>query len=552
MKYGSVEQEIHDDDPREPRAKVNVFPHDKWQILKDIITISLAFMMHFTAFQGVGNLQSSINAENGLGVMSLSAIYASLIISCIFVPTLMIRKLTAKWTLCVSMLCYVPYIAFQFYPRFYTLIPAGILLGFGAAPMWAAKATYLTQVGQVYAKISHQAVEAIIVRFFGFFFFAWQTAELWGNLISSLVLSSSLHGGGGKENVTIDLDICGANFCTATHVNENLERPPNADIYKITAIYLACIIIAVLIIAIFLDPLSRYGENRRGSLAAKPTPVRTLMIATAKQLRKPNQIFLIPITVFIGMEQAVLAADFTQAFVSCALGIHLIGYVMVCFGVVDSICSIIFGSAMKHIGRIPIILLGFILHGSLLLLMLVWRPNPEHPVVFFAISGLWGVADAVWQTQINGIYGALFRRNKEAAFSNFRLWESIGFVVTYASAAALCAKMKLICLLIVLLLGGIGWVIVEIRHKHREDKLKALNEESNGKMVVHHHHHPVPTEEHNGHAVSEDDEEERDDEDDELDEDIVVQEEPSSPHSGLRFNFSIISFTSITSNPTKH
>jgi len=52
--------------------------------------------------------------------------------------------------------------------------------------MWASKATYLTQVGQVYAKITEQAVDAIIVRFFGFFFLAWQSAELWGNLISSL------------------------------------------------------------------------------------------------------------------------------------------------------------------------------------------------------------------------------------------------------------------------------------------------------------------------------------------------------------------------------
>lgn len=36
--------------------------------------------------------------------------------------------------------------------------------------MWASKATYLTQLGQVYAKLTDQAVEAIVVRFFGFFF----------------------------------------------------------------------------------------------------------------------------------------------------------------------------------------------------------------------------------------------------------------------------------------------------------------------------------------------------------------------------------------------
>jgi hypothetical protein len=74
----------------------------------------------------------------------------------------------------------------KFLFRFYTLVPAGILVGLGAAPMWASKATYLTQLGQVYAKLTDQAVEAIIVRFFGFFFLAWQSAELWGNLISSL------------------------------------------------------------------------------------------------------------------------------------------------------------------------------------------------------------------------------------------------------------------------------------------------------------------------------------------------------------------------------
>lgn len=83
-----------------------------------------------------------------------------------------------------------------------------------------------------------------------------------------------------------------------------------------------------------------------------------LLSATFKQLKKANQQLLIPITVFIGMEQAFIGADFTQAYVSCALGIHQIGYVMICFGVVNAICSIIFGSAMKYIGRVVIIILG--------------------------------------------------------------------------------------------------------------------------------------------------------------------------------------------------
>lgn len=113
------------------------------------------------------------------------------------------------------MLCYVPYIAFQLFPRFYTLVPAGILVGLGAAPMWASKATYLTQVGQVYAKITEQAVDAIIVRFFGFFFLAWQSAELWGNLISSL--GESRLGLLEKYLTLLRFPLC-SQFCLAAHM----------------------------------------------------------------------------------------------------------------------------------------------------------------------------------------------------------------------------------------------------------------------------------------------------------------------------------------------
>lgn len=178
-----------DDDTQSRKFKVS--RGEKWRILKNIGTVSIAFMVQFTAFQGTANLQSSINASDGLGTVSLSAIYAALVLSCIFVPTFLIKRLTVKWTLCLSMLCYAPYIGSQFYPKFYTLVPAGVLLGLGAAPMWAAKATYLTQVGGVYAKITDQPIDAIVVRFFGFFFLAWQTAELWGNLISSLGKSTT-------------------------------------------------------------------------------------------------------------------------------------------------------------------------------------------------------------------------------------------------------------------------------------------------------------------------------------------------------------------------
>lgn len=66
-----------------------------------------------------------------------------------------------------------------------------------------------------------------------------------------------------------------------------------------------------------------------------------------------------------------------------------------------------------------------------------------------------------------GLYGTLFRRNKEAAFSNFRLWESAGFVIAYASSTTLCARMKLYVLFGNLTIGVICYIVVEIRHRRK-------------------------------------------------------------------------------------
>ncbi|XP_078046197.1 UNC93-like protein [Augochlora pura] len=492
-----------DDDTQSRKFKLS--RGEKWRILKNISTVSVAFMVQFTAFQGTANLQSSINASDGLGTVSLSAIYAALVLSCIFVPTFVIKRLTVKWTLCVSMLCYAPYIGSQFYPKFYTLVPAGVLLGLGAAPMWAAKATYLTQVGGVYAKLTDQPVDAIVVRFFGFFFLAWQTAELWGNLISSLVLSGGEFGGAGNATTTSSkVKLCGADFCVLGNGgHDNLERPPEDEIYKISSIYLTCVIVAVIIVALFVDPLSRYGEKQRRADSQELSGIQ-LLSATAYQLKKPYQQLLIPITVWIGMEQAFIGADFTQAYISCALGVHRVGYVMICFGVVNAACSLVFGSLMKFVGRQPLMALGAIVHASLVVVLLHWKPHPDNPYVFYTVSGLWGVGDAVWQTQVNGLYGTLFRRNKEAAFSNYRLWESAGFVIAYAYSTHLCARMKLYVLLTVLIIGTMGYIVVELLHRRKQKRLKAIAEDPKAAQAE-------------ANQV-----EETDDEKDDIDDDIII------------------------------
>lgn len=102
--------------------------------------------------------------------------------------------LGCKWTMSVSIVAYMPFIISQFYPKFYTMIPAGLLVGLGGGPLWCAKCTYLTVAAEAYATVSEIAADVLVTRFFGLFFMFYQMAQVWGNLISSAGGSLRIYG----------------------------------------------------------------------------------------------------------------------------------------------------------------------------------------------------------------------------------------------------------------------------------------------------------------------------------------------------------------------
>jgi hypothetical protein len=79
----------------------------------------------------------------------------------------------------------MPYIAAQMYAKFYTLIPAALLVGLGAGPLWCSQSVYIKIIAEIYAEHEGLPPATILARFFGIFFMIYETSEVWGNLISS-------------------------------------------------------------------------------------------------------------------------------------------------------------------------------------------------------------------------------------------------------------------------------------------------------------------------------------------------------------------------------
>ncbi|XP_075059590.1 protein unc-93 homolog A-like [Mixophyes fleayi] len=429
--------------------------------LKNILVVSFGFLLLFTAFGGLQSLQSSLNADEGLGVASLSIIYGALIISSMFIPPIMIKKLGCKWTIVISMCCYITYSLGNFYPSWYTLIPTSVILGFGGAPLWAAKCTYLTESGNRYAEKVGKVGKDIVNQYFGLFFLIFQSSGVWGNLISSLIFGQTPDAGynAGESNYTH----CGANDCpyvNVSYVNStSSKRPSESLIYTLLGIYTGSGILAVLLVSIFLDNIDLKKEPKKEDIKNETFWIKIL--ATLRHLRDKRQCLLIPLTMWSGFEQGFLAGDYTKSYVTCTLGIHFVGYVMICFAATNAICSLLFGKLSQYTGRISLFFFAAFTNAASIIALLLWKPHPNQLAVFFVFPAIWGMADSIWQTQTNALYGVLFDDHKEAAFANYRLWESLGFVIAYGYSTFLCVSVKLYIILFVLVLGMALYTLVE-------------------------------------------------------------------------------------------
>ncbi|CAF3889976.1 unnamed protein product [Rotaria sp. Silwood1] len=319
------------------------------QIYKNCFVLSLTFVLMFTAYGGIGILQSSLNVEHNVGVNSL-------IISSVF------------------------------------FIVRATLVGLAAGPLWTAKATYLNQIARYHAQHKCQTDEASISLFFGIFFAFFGTNSIWGNLTSYFVL----HQSSSSQKVN-----CGVNF------NPRSAPPTNTTEYvNETSRYILCGTFAgmgVLSIVILFLTLDQVRITKRQPIRESLKKSIEVVVSFTRW-KHLEQLFFIPMIMWETIESAFLTAQFTRAFITCLVGIRYVGLVMICSGISQTLSSYLFGRLVKYVGRNVCFSTASLLNYGTIILMFLWQPKDTQIVLLFVIAGIWGIADGVWQTQIVGMH----------------------------------------------------------------------------------------------------------------------------------------------------
>ncbi|KAL4235138.1 Protein unc-93 A [Mactra antiquata] len=123
----------------------------KHDTIRNLIVICVSFVFLFSAFCSFASLQSSLNKEEGLGTTGQAVLYAAMVLSSLLLTSVTMSKISQKWIMVVSMFTYLIFVATGFYPSWYTIMPASVLIGIGAAHLWSAVQTYITDLAKHYA-----------------------------------------------------------------------------------------------------------------------------------------------------------------------------------------------------------------------------------------------------------------------------------------------------------------------------------------------------------------------------------------------------------------
>ncbi|CAK9294227.1 unnamed protein product [Gordionus sp. m RMFG-2023] len=491
----------------------------KWKSYKNLVALGISFFLLFSVFQALSTLQTSVNAYRELGSTSMCIIYGFFICSGLFLPKLLISYLTIKWTMVLCMFMYTSFVAVNFKPAWYTLFPTSVLLGLAAGPLWISQSVYVTSMSKLLSKpvsgneekndknrvdisvistpqppsnsvgtmvnckkftmkigeIGTRTIENseqagnMAPFLFGIFFTFYNTGMVFGQLISSLTLRSDIVTKSRDNYSIFNHSInCGSAFCFNYETEASIFKPSLAKMYTLYAVYTAVSLSALLVVAIFVDNLPRESVKDENGIE-RDNSVSTMCLSTLNQMRDPRQLLLIPLSVYYGLHQGFISADFSKAYVTCYYGVAYLGFVMMVYGGVSAIVCPISGYLTKKLPCWSLFLIAAITHSCIVYPTLTFATQDfsSHFYLMFIVAGLSGFFYGLCQPQISGLYSSIFPRNPEPAFANHRLWESVGVIISFSYHEVLCMKSKLIFLTAILALATVSYIVLETRLKRK-------------------------------------------------------------------------------------
>ena len=302
-----------DDNPKFLNNKFSSPKAAKTWMYKNLVGVGLSFLLTFSTFLSLQSLQSSINSEGGLGLATLSILYLFFALAGFVTPGI-IRLLGTKYSLLGGFVCLLLYVVANYYPSWYTLIPASVLLGFAFAPIWAAGNAHLVKIAVVAAPALGLNQEHLISYLVGIFFTFFQGSQIPGNLASSLIFFPYSNNQTSEESWNNDSeslhdDISATEQCGGITEGASFDK---MYLYILSSVYLFLVVLGIILVLVLVDHFPIEREPNKSFLQKLKLYFGDPFVDLVKLMTNYRMVLVVPIATVNGLVQGFVFGTFTQ------------------------------------------------------------------------------------------------------------------------------------------------------------------------------------------------------------------------------------------------
>ncbi|XP_043787827.1 protein unc-93 homolog A isoform X2 [Apis laboriosa] len=455
--------------PSGPRPPKKVILRHCAALLLGHASCSAAMLPMFPLQAGLGTFNLH------LGPMLLALLYATATITSCFAPIL-VQRFGTNLAISTSHMATTVFVGLHLYPKWYILLPSYAMLGACISPSFIARVSHINTSATSLALVcvdpedpDETRRECLLRRLNRAIKLAEDIGLALGCLIAAVLVklidSKPLNTISSEIN-----DMCGAEYCPEEiylyNSTTNLSTLSSGTSKILVSIWLGLAVLGLSISCAFLD--SRMKEPQ--SVNEKHS-MQNILASVKAAFLDPKLQLAAPLTLFIGLEQGFIYADFIEAYVVCALGeASTVTISFLALASLQALAGVTLSMLLRHIKRYFVVVVGFVFHACLLLVLTTWRPSGDDPALFHVISAAWGVCNSIWETLIYSLYP----NSWQGPLSTSLFWKYLGLALTLGLHGLVCTRFRVLGLSGVLLLSVLPYGWLEIRLAKRGKSLAPL------------------------------------------------------------------------------
>ncbi|XP_006613318.1 protein unc-93 homolog A isoform X1 [Apis laboriosa] len=459
--------------PSGPRPPKKVILRHCAALLLGHASCSAAMLPMFPLQAGLGTFNLH------LGPMLLALLYATATITSCFAPIL-VQRFGTNLAISTSHMATTVFVGLHLYPKWYILLPSYAMLGACISPSFIARVSHINTSATSLALVcvdpedpDETRRECLLRRLNRAIKLAEDIGLALGCLIAAVLVklidSKPLNTISSEIN-----DMCGAEYCPEEiylyNSTTNLSTLSSGTSKILVSIWLGLAVLGLSISCAFLD--SRMKEPQ--SVNEKHS-MQNILASVKAAFLDPKLQLAAPLTLFIGLEQGFIYADFIEAYVVCALGeASTVTISFLALASLQALAGVTLSMLLRHIKRYFVVVVGFVFHACLLLVLTTWRPSGDDPALFHVISAAWGVCNSIWETLIYTLILGLYPNSWQGPLSTSLFWKYLGLALTLGLHGLVCTRFRVLGLSGVLLLSVLPYGWLEIRLAKRGKSLAPL------------------------------------------------------------------------------